>query len=151
MSLPYENATSGEKSLKDLQKILQTFGVQAFGQMMDYEKGELCVQFKYRNQMIEVRASMKGYAETWRRHHPYSHRMRKTKQEWTDQSDKVASFAIYSILRDWLKGQITAVEVGLMSFEVAFVAHLLLPNGQRLIDVIVEKRLVPQLEYVDAD
>jgi hypothetical protein len=39
-----------------------------------------------------------------------------------------------SILRDWIKGQVTAVEVGMMPFEHAFMSHILLPTGERLID-----------------
>lgn len=48
MTLPYENATSGEKAVQDMQKLLRAFGCGSFGQMMDYDKGELLVQFTYR-------------------------------------------------------------------------------------------------------
>ena len=76
MSLPYENATSGERAVQDMQKILHSFGCASFGQMMDWEKGELLVQFKYRDRPVSVKASVAGYAAAWLRHNPYTHRTR---------------------------------------------------------------------------
>ena len=146
MSLPYENATSGEKSLKDLQKMLQEFGVNKFGQWMDFETGTLSVQFEYRGRVVEVRASASGYAAAWKQHHPYSNRSRISEAEWEKKASNIASFAVYSILRDWLKGQVTAVEVGMLSFDSAFMPHMLLPNGKRVIEVVQEQKLLPQLE-----
>ena len=69
MSLPYENATSGERAVQDMQKILRGFGCSSFGQMMDYETGELLVQFKYKGRPVSVKASVNGYAAAWLREH----------------------------------------------------------------------------------
>jgi len=44
--------------------------------------------------------------------------------------------AINSILRDWVKGQITAIECGLLKFEDAFLPVALLPDGRRILDVV---------------
>lgn len=65
MTLPYENATSGKRAIDDMQKLLQEFGCGSFGQMMDFEKGELLVQFTYRGKQVSVKASAKGYAAAW--------------------------------------------------------------------------------------
>ena len=35
MTLPYENATSGERALGDIQKLLRGFGCSKFGSMID--------------------------------------------------------------------------------------------------------------------
>lgn len=35
MPLPYENTTSGEKALGEIQKLLRTFGCSKFGSMID--------------------------------------------------------------------------------------------------------------------
>ena len=45
-SLPYESATSGDRALGDLQKILRAFGCQKFGSMVDDGAGTLLVQLK---------------------------------------------------------------------------------------------------------
>ncbi len=65
--------------------------------------------------------------------------MRSTLGQHQQKASQIAEMAIYSILRDWIKGQVTAIETGLMSFEAAFMPHLMLPNGQRILDVVDEK------------
>ena len=42
--------------------------------------------------------------------------------------------AVPSILRDWIKGQVTAIEIGLMPFEHAFMPHMLAADGRPLIE-----------------
>ena len=37
-------------------------------------------------------------------------------------------------LRDWVKGQVTAIETGMLSFEGAFLGQILLPNGQTVLE-----------------
>lgn len=102
MSLPYENATSGDRALGDMQKLLRRFGCNKFGSMVDDEAGET--------------------------------RMRKSRTEHERQALDIASVAVYSILRDWIKGQITAVETGILSFEGAFLGQILLPNGRTVLE-----------------
>jgi hypothetical protein len=108
MELPYENATSGERAVKDMQKILQAFGCSSFGHMIDFANGELLVQFRYRDYPVSVKASVNGYAAAWLKKHPYSSRMRCTRESHEGRAKEIASVAVYSILRDWIKGQITA-------------------------------------------
>lgn len=147
MPLPYEGATSGEKALGEAQKILRGFGVTSFGHMLDWSRGELLVQFEYRGRRVELRASMAGYANAWKKEHPYNPaRSRKSKAEWEKQAQDIAGVAVYSILRDWIKGQITAVETGLLTFEAAFMPHFLLPDGKRVIDRVQSEGLLPAPE-----
>lgn len=47
-TLPYSTATSGEKALGEMQRLLRGFGCSKFGSMIDDEAGELLVQFEYR-------------------------------------------------------------------------------------------------------
>ena len=72
MTLPYEGATSGDKALADIQKILQKFGCQQFGSMVDNEAKEIRIFFKYRNRQINMPASMSGYAAAWLKEHPFN-------------------------------------------------------------------------------
>lgn len=145
-SLPYSTATSGEKALIDLQGVLAKFGCQAFGTMTDAEKGETIVQFRWRNRDVSLRASWKGYAAAWLKINPYGSKTRSTRQQHEQKALKQAQVSVCSILRDWVKGQVTAVECGIMSFEEAFMPHMLLATGQRVVDHIQAQGMLPAPE-----
>jgi hypothetical protein len=130
MALPYSTATSGEKALGDMHRILRGFGCSSFGSMVNDADGELLVQFEYRGRQVSVKASMNGYAAAWLRENPYSHRMKRSKVEHERHAKQIGSVAVYSILRDWIKGQITAVETGILTFEGAFLGQILLGDGR---------------------
>lgn len=134
MTLPYENATSGNAAVAEMQKIIQRFGATSFGHMEDYATGELLVQFEHRGRQVSIRANAKGYAAAWLKEHPYSHRSKRTRAEHEAAALKQGKIAVYSILRDWIKGQVTAVEIGMMTFEGAFLGNLLLKNGQTVLE-----------------
>lgn len=143
MSLPYENSTAGEKALGDMQKILRGFGCNRFGSMMDDDAQEILVQFSHRGRDVSVRASIKGYAAAWLKEHPYNPgRHRCSRVEHERKAMNIASVAVYSILRDWIKGQVTAIETGILSFEGAFLGQILLPNGQTILEVAHEKKML---------
>ena len=144
--MPYETATSGQAALNDVQKVLQRFGCQSFGHMMDYERGELLVQFKWRNLPVSVKASINGYAAAWLKEHPYSSRMRRSKIDHEKEAKRIASVAVYSIIRDWIKGQITAVDTGILTFEGAFLGQILLPSGRTVLETAQEQKMLPALE-----
>lgn len=142
MSLPYENTTAGNKALAELQSMLRLFGCNKFGSMQDDLEGVLIVQFEYRGQMVSVKASINGYAQAWLKEHPYSSRMRKTKVEHERAAKDVASIAVYSIIRDWTKGQIMAIETGVLSFEGAFLGQILLPSGKTVLEHAQAQKLL---------
>lgn len=134
MTLPYENATSGKTAIDEMQKILRGFGASSFGVMEDFQHGAVTVQFLWRERRITIAASYKGYAAAWLRHHPYGPRMRLSKVEHERRALAQAGVSVYSILRDWVKGQITAVEVGMLSFEGAFLGQILLASGETVLE-----------------
>lgn len=127
-SLPYENATSGKNAVGEMQKILRGFGASSFGCMEDFEKGEVIVQFVFRDRPVTVRASYKGYAAAWMK--LPNRRVARTESN----ALKIGQIAVYSILRDWIKGQITAVSVGMLSFEGAFLGQIQLPTGETVLE-----------------
>lgn len=139
-SLPYERATSGDRALVDLQRTLAKFGCQSFGTMIDAEKGCTMVQFKWRNRTVSLQASWAGYAAAWKRAHPLGSGSSAAHDRKALEIGKVA---VCSVLRDWVKGQITAVECGVMSFEAAFMPHMLLADGRRVIDKVQADNLLP--------
>jgi hypothetical protein len=139
--LPYSQATSGEKALVELQRTLAKFGCQSFGTMTDAERGCMIVAFKWRNRSVQLEASWKGYAQALLNAKSEVHRsVRGTPQE---RALAQAKISVCSILRDWVKGQTTAVECGIMSFEAAFMPHMLLPSGERVIDRVKAENLLP--------
>jgi hypothetical protein len=143
LSLPYENATSGDRAMADVERILRGFGCTKFGSMMDFEHGELLVQFTYRSRNVQVRASTNGYAAAWLKHHPWSGRSHHPKIEHERRAKTIASKAIYSMVRDWIKGQTTAIETGILSFEGAFLGQILLPSGLTVLETAQKQKLLP--------
>jgi hypothetical protein len=143
MPLPYENSTSGNKALGEIQKLLRGFGCNKFGSMIDDEKKKIMVQFEYRGKPVSVTASMSGYAAAWLKELPYSNRMRCTKIQHERKAMDIASIAVYSILRDWIKGQITAIETGILSFEGAFLGQILLADGRTILEHAQQSNLLP--------
>ena len=140
--LPYENATSGKNAIKEIEKNLRAFGASSFGAMEQYDTGDLLVQFEWRNLKVNISVSGKGYAAQWLRRHPWSYSMRATKQDYERRALEIGKVARYSILRDWIKGQITAVECGILSFEGAFLGHIMLPSGETMLDRVEQEKLL---------
>ena len=147
MTLPYENSTSGEKALGEMQKLLRGFGCNKFGSMVDDTEGVILVQFEWRGRECSVKASIKGYAAAWLKAPPYNSNHRYPKAQHERRALDVASIAVYSILRDWIKGQVTAIETGILSFEGAFLGQILLPgSGTTVLDAVMQGGMLPQIE-----
>lgn len=147
MSLPYESATSGSNALDEIRKVLTRFGCTRFGTMTDNELGELLVQFTYRGRDVTVKASYRGYAAAWLNEYPYNpSRHRRTRSQHEARALDQAQISVCSVLRDWIKGQITAVEVGILTFEGAFLGQILLPTGRTVLEEAEQKNLLPRLD-----
>lgn len=146
MALPYSNATSGQRAIDDIRKVVQAFGCNKFAPMEDFAEGSVTVQFEYRGRMVQVTASAKGYAAALMREKPYTSRMKKTKAQYERACLDQGHVAVWSILRDWIKGQITAVEIGVLSFDAAFLGQILLPDGRTIHDRVAESEMLPALE-----
>lgn len=132
--LPYENASSGRDALRQMQKLVQTFGASSFGCLEDFEKGEVLVQFRWRERNVTIKANSKGYAAAYLRRHPYNSRRRDTERAYQQKALQIGQVAVYSMLRDWIKGQVAAVESGMFSFESAFLGQIMLDNGQTVLE-----------------
>jgi hypothetical protein len=146
VSLPYENATSGGAALEEIRKVLTKFGCQRFGTMTDVENGELIVQFSFRGRDVTARASYRGYAAAWLKEHPYTQRTRGSKVDHERKALKQAETSVCSVLRDWIKGQIVAIETGILTFEGAFLGQILLPSGRTVLEQVAQANMLPQLQ-----
>lgn len=136
--LPYENASSGKRAVEEIHKILRAFGASAVGVMENYAAGEIVVQFEHQRQRVSLRASAKGYAARWLREHPYKPRMQHSRIDHERKALEVGNVAIYSILRDWIKGQVTAIECGVLDFEGAFLGQIMLGDGRTVREHVAE-------------
>lgn len=132
--LPYENATSGHKAVEEIRKTLLAFGASSFGVMDNIEKQTVLIQFTYNGRNVSVEASIAGYAARWLREHPYGSRTRCTLIEHERKAMAQASVSVCSVLRDWIKGQVTAVETQMLSFEGAFLGQIMLPSGESVLE-----------------
>ena len=143
-NLPYQTSTAGDRALAELQRTLEKFDCQSFGTMVDRERGMTIVQFKWRNRHVQLEASWQGYASAMLKNKKKHYGNIRNKQE--QQALEQAKISVCSILRDWVKGQVTAIECGVMSFEAAFMPHMLTVQGIRVIDHVQSQNLLPQLE-----
>lgn len=145
MSLPYASSTSGRNALEETRKLLQSFGCSKFAPLEDFYSGTVTIQFEYRQRMVQVTASAKGYASAWLKTTPHTDRMKKTRLQHEEAALKQGQIAVWSILRDWIKGQLMAIETGILSFDAAFLGQVLLPDGRTVHQHIEERGMLPAL------
>jgi hypothetical protein len=109
--------------------------------MDDFDHHEVILAFKHRGRPIQLRASAKGWTQLYLKEHPYrSAYARKSKQAYEEAALRQGDIAINSILRDWVKGQVTAVECGILSFEAVFMPYMLTNDGRPLMERVLEDR-----------
>ncbi|MDM9643842.1 hypothetical protein [Rhizobium sp. S163] len=146
MTLPYSSSTSGRSAMDDIRKTIQAFGCSKFAPMEDFDAGKVIIQFEFHGRMVQVEASAKGYAAAWLRENPYSSRMRLSRIDHERRALEKGQIAVWSILRDWIKGQLTAIETGILSFDAAFLGQILLPTGETVHERISTQGLLPAPE-----
>jgi hypothetical protein len=142
MSIPYASTTSGEKALRDAQKILTQFGCNKFGHWIDTDVGSVTVQFEWQGRAVQIEASAKGWAAMYLRENPWNYRRALDQVGYERKALEQGSIAVYSMLRDWIKGQVTAVESGILTFEGAFLGQILLPSGRTVLQHIETEKML---------
>lgn len=143
--IPYEGATSGAAARDEVTKILRRFGCESVGFMDDFENHEVILAFKHRGVPIQLRASAKGWAQMFLKEKPHKPRLRHSRNEHEQRALRQGHIAVNSILRDWIKGQMTAVECGVLSFEAVFMPYMLTNDGRSLKDRMNETGILPKM------
>ena len=141
--VPYENASSGHKARDEITKILQRFGCESVGFMENFADKSVLLAFTHRGRPVQLNASAKGWAAMWLQENPWSSRRNASDAQWNEKAVAKGLVAINSILRDWVKGQVTAVECGLIPFEGVFMPYMLTNDGKPLIERIKTLDLLP--------
>lgn len=140
---PYASATSGHAARDEITKMLRRFGCESVGFMDDFENYSVLLAFKHRGRQLQLQASAKGWAALYLKENPYTHRRSASKPEYEQKALRQGLIAVNSILRDWVKGQVMAVECGILSFEAVFMPYMLLDNGQTLVERVSTMGLLP--------
>ena len=134
MTLPYASAKSGLRAREDILKILRRFGCESVGFMDEFETRTVILAFTHRGRNVQLRASAQGWANAFLKENPWTDRRHSTEEEWKSKALDQGMIAVNSVLRDWVKGQMTAVETGILTFEHVFLAHMLMNDGRLLIE-----------------
>lgn len=142
MTVPYATANSAA-ARDEITKILRRFGCESVGFMDDFEKFSVLLAFKHRGRAIQLEASARGWATMYLKEHPWSSRRSGTRHDYEQKALQQGLRAVNSILRDWIKGQITAVECGILSFEGVFMPYMLTNDGRPLIERLNVKDMLP--------
>jgi hypothetical protein len=145
-NIPYANASSGNRAREEISKILQRFGCEKVGFMEDHAKHEVTLYFEHRGRPVRLEASAAGWAQMWLKQNPLSYRARKTRHEHEQEALAQGHLAVSSLLRDWIKGQVTAIETGILSFEAVFMPFMLTSDGRPLIERLKDTNLLPATE-----
>jgi hypothetical protein len=128
---------------EEITNLLRRMGCDEVGFMDDFAKHEVLLQFRHRGRPVQLRASAKGWAALYVKAHPFGARSRGTRAEYEARALRQGLIAVNSILRDWVKGQVVAVECGMMTFEAVFMAHVITSDGRPLIERVLEAKLLP--------
>jgi hypothetical protein len=143
-TIPYHRARgSAESARREITATLKKFDCESVGFMDNFEDGSVTLAFRHRGRTVQLHASANGWAGLWLKQNPWSQRMKCTREEYERRAVKQGLIAVNSILRDWIKGQITAVECGMMSFEAVFLPHMIARDGRPLLEHMRGQNLLP--------
>jgi hypothetical protein len=142
MPIPYENATSGSAAREEITKLLRRIGCESVGFMDEFESATVVLAFTHRGRPVQLRASAKGWAAWFLRENPWTTRHKTPRPEYERRALAQGTIAVNSILRDWVKGSVTAVECGLMPVEAMFLAHMTTNDGRSVIERVAESGLL---------
>lgn len=141
-SIPYANATSGVAARTEITNILRRFGCSNVGFMDDYDKHEVLLAFSHRGNSVQLRASAKGWAAMYLKAEPWTSQRRSTRADYEQAALDKGLIAVNSVLRDWVKGQITAVETGVLSFAGVFLPYMIAADGRPVLEHIQAAKLL---------
>lgn len=133
-SYPYANATSGAAAREEIRRILQRFGCESLGFMDKFEAHAVVLAFEWRGRRVQLQATAQGWANAYLKENPWSSRRRYTKAQWEQRALDQGMVAVNSILRDWVKGQMTAIETGILTFDHVFLPFMLTHDGRPVIE-----------------
>jgi hypothetical protein len=139
-SVPYSSATTGTKAREEISKVLRRFGCESIGFMDDFEKHEVLLAFTHRGRQVQLQASAKGWAQIYLKENPWTYQRRSTRHDYEQAALRQGHVAVNSIF----KGQVTAIECGILKFEAVFMPYMLTSDGRPLIERVGD--LLPEAD-----
>jgi len=142
-AVPYANARSGAAARDEITRMLRLFGCESVGFMDDFDDHSVLLAFRHRGRQVQLRASARGWASMFLKAYPWNHRRKSGRVAYEQAALMQGLVAVNSILRDWVKGQITAVECGMMPFESVWLPYMLTNDGRTLSERVGGLNLLP--------
>lgn len=137
---PYSKSTASPAAAEQrIKALLRKFGVQMVSITDDYEHKIIFVIFKHRGLPVKIPITYGILADKWIEETPYTSRRRITKAQHEENIRETAYSAAFSIMEDLLKALITMVDMGVRTFEEAFLADFVMENEQRMGEIMVPK------------
>lgn len=134
MTYPYARARSGAAAREEIKKILQRFGCESLGFMDKFDTHSVILAFEWRGRRIQLTASAQGWASAYLKENPWTSHRHSTEHDWEQRALRQGMIAVNSILRDWVKGQMTAIETGVLTFDHVFLPFMLTHDGRPMIE-----------------
>ena len=144
--VPYAGATSGENARSEATKILRRLGCEQIGFMDDFEDRAVLLAFTHRSRNVQLRASARGWATMYLKARPYNGHRRRSRIDYEQDALRQGEIAVNSILRDQVKGSVTAIECGVQSFEAVFMSYMLTADGRTVLERLEGSDLLPKPE-----
>lgn len=130
MKVPYARATAGDSARGEIKRLLARFGCNSVGFLDDFDEHTVALMFVYRKRRVQLKASAKGWAALYLRENPWHKGQRISPADWEARAVMQGMVAVSSILRDWVKGQVTAIETGLVPFDHVFLPFMVTGTGE---------------------
>ena len=134
---PYAGATSGMRAREEVKKILTHFGCGSVGFIDDNVTHQVLLRFTHRGRQVQMGASAKGWAAAFLKEKPWTYSRRSTREEYEQAALRQGHVAVNSVLRDWIKVQVTAIATGVLSFEDVFMPYMLTSDGRTVRERII--------------
>ena len=134
MSKYAENTSvSADKSRSEIERTLQRYGATGF--MYGWEGSKAIIAFKMANRQIRFILTMPSQDDDQFRLTPGKGRERSASQAFA--AWEQATRQRWRALALAVKAKLEAVEAGIATFEQEFMAHVVLPNGQTVGEVMI--------------
>lgn len=152
MILPYSTSSAGQNREREIRDTLRGVGATAVGFMVDDDADMVICQFRLAGRQVTVPVSVAAYEAAWRKAVPRGPRT--DLADYNKRARTQAELAVWGVLADWIKAQAAMMVCGMMDADTAFLAHVHLPSGQRVVEAITSSSgplALPKPEVRDHD
>ena len=112
----------------------------------DFENGALILTFVWRDCQVRMPASARGWAKLYLKQNPWHSRRTRSEEAYAQQALDQGLIAVNSIIRDWVRGQLTALETGVTTFETVFLPYIVTRNGLTVSELVQTRGIaLPEL------